>query len=54
MPTDDEQKRLIKEALHEWLDEKYALVGRWTINGLIAATVGALVTFILMFHGTPH
>jgi hypothetical protein len=30
------QKQAVKEALREWIDERYAEVGKWTIRGLFA------------------
>lgn len=48
MPDKDEQtKEVVKEALREWLDEKYAEFGKWTLHGLIAAALVGLVYFIV-------
>lgn len=41
--ADEDTKEALKEALREWLDEKYAEVGRWTLHGLAAAAIGGLV-----------
>lgn len=41
----EEQKRLLKEALQEWLDAKYAEVGKWTMRGIAAVALVLLVTF---------
>lgn len=46
----EEQKRLLKEALQEWLDAKYAEFGKWTARGIAAAALVALVVF-LTAHG---
>ncbi|TAM16079.1 MAG: hypothetical protein EPN65_15230 [Pandoraea sp.] len=47
MPTTpEEQRALIKEALQEWLDAKYAEVGKWTLRGICAAALAALVLFM--------
>lgn len=43
--TPDEQKEIIKEAISEWLDEKYAEFGKWTIHGLLATAIAALGYF---------
>jgi hypothetical protein len=52
--TNGEIKALLKEALKEWLDEKYAAAGRWTVNGLLVALVGAACWMILWKAGwTP-
>jgi hypothetical protein len=47
MPTisPDEQKALIKEALQDWLDAKYAEVGKWTVRGIIAVSLVLLISF---------
>ncbi len=50
MPTPDEQRALIKEALQEWLDAKYAEFGKWTLRGILAAALCAIVMF-LTIHG---
>lgn len=47
-------KAMLKEALKEWLDEKYADAGRWTVNGLIIAAIGVLGYLLLWKSGwTP-
>lgn len=48
--TPDEQKAILKQALQEWLDAKYAEFGKWTIKGILAAALVALVYFLAM-HG---
>lgn len=37
--TDQDQKSLIKEAIKEWMDDRYADVGRWTVRTLAVAGV---------------
>lgn len=44
-------KIALKEAMREWLDDKYAEVGRWAIRGILAAAVFALGYFILTMNG---
>lgn len=52
--TNGEVKSLLKEALKEWLDEKYAAAGRWTVNGLLVAVIGLVAYLILWKAGwTP-
>lgn len=46
----EDQKRIIKEAIREWLDEKYAAFGRWSFDGILAAALGAL-GYYLATHG---
>lgn len=46
MPVDldrEAQKEAIKEAISEWLDTQFAIVGRWTINGILAAALAGLL-----------
>ena len=46
-----ETKAVIKEALKEWMDEKFAAFGRWSIIGIAAAALFALMYFILAVKG---
>lgn len=46
----EEQRDIIKQALQEWLDAKYAEFGKWTLRGLAAAALVALVA-ALSAHG---
>lgn len=48
---DEHTKELLKEAIKEWLDEKYKDVGRWTIGGFTALTVAALIFLVLWANG---
>ena len=46
MPVDldkETQKAAIKEAISEWLDVQFAVVGRWTVNGIIAVALAGLL-----------
>jgi len=45
-----EQKAVVKEAFKEWLDEKAAQFGKWTIKFIASAAFGALLYF-LVTHG---
>lgn len=47
----DEKKRIVKEALKEWLDEKFAAFGRWSAMTIGAAALAALLYFILRLNG---
>lgn len=38
-----EQKEIFKQAIREWMDERYAEVGRWTIRVLITTALTALL-----------
>lgn len=50
-PLQGVTKDAVKEALKEWLDEKFLLVGKFTVNGILAAGLAALVYFILVHQG---
>ncbi|MFZ6871174.1 hypothetical protein ACO0LF_03805 [Undibacterium sp. Di27W] len=45
------EKQAMKEALQEWLDKQLAEFGWWTLKGLAAAGLVALIALILMSQG---
>lgn len=45
--SNEEQKQVIKEALTEWLDAKWAVLGKWTARGIAAAAFAVLAYFWL-------
>lgn len=47
-------KEAIKEAVKEWLQEVYASFGKWSIRGIGAALIVALLYFILTMNGWSH
>lgn len=47
----DAVKEAMKEAITEWLDQKFMLVGKFTVNGFLAAALAALVYAILIHQG---
>ena len=49
--SEDDTKRVYKEALKEWLDEKFVEFGKWSFRAFAAAVFVALVYFILYMHG---
>lgn len=53
--TPEEQKELhkaaIKEAIQEWLDQQYKLVGKWTMKGIMAASLAVLFYMYAAAHG---
>lgn len=51
LTDDDEMKRIIKEALREWLDEKFMAFGKWSMASFAAMALAALVYFILWVNG---
>lgn len=48
--TDDqnraENKAVIKEALKEWLDDKFLAFGKWSMAAIAASALAAAVYFI--------
>jgi hypothetical protein len=46
----EDHKELVKEAFKEWLDEKAAEFGKWTIKYLSMALFGATIYWLVM-HG---
>lgn len=46
--TDNERitKETVKEALKEWLDEKFLAFGKWTAAGIAASALAAVIFFI--------
>lgn len=53
--TPDEQKELhkeaIKEAISEWLDKQFIVVGKWTLKGIGAMGLAVLVYLWAASHG---
>ena len=47
----EELKRITKEALKEWLDEKFLNFGKWSFATIMAALLAALIYFILWTNG---
>lgn len=46
-----EQKEIVKEALKEWLDDKWAAFGKWTAKGIATMAFSALAYWYLSTHG---
>lgn len=50
----DAMKKIMKEALKEWLDEQAAKFGRWSITGIFCMVLVVLTYMALMLAGwTP-
>lgn len=45
------EKEIYKEAMKEWLDEKFATFGKWTARTVAAAAFFALIYFVLWTNG---
>lgn len=52
--TKEEVKDVMKEALREWLDDKFADFGKWSLVGVGASTLALLAYFILISNGWTH
>lgn len=48
------QRRIVKEAIKEWMDEKFVDFGRWTFTAFLASLLGALIYFMLIANGWHH
>lgn len=49
--SDEQIKDAAKEAFREFLDEKFATFGKWSLGGLAAAFLVAVTYFILIMNG---
>lgn len=47
----DEMKEVFKQALKEWMDEKFKIFGYWSAMTIGAAALCALVYFIFWVEG---
>jgi hypothetical protein len=52
----EERKAIVKEALSEWLDKKFAQFGKWSFHGILAMVLAAIAYLFLAQHGwtPPH
>jgi hypothetical protein len=48
---DAEAKRIIKEAIREWLDEQFTKFGRWSFYGILAAATTLILYMTLIVNG---
>jgi hypothetical protein len=49
--SDDEKKALMREVLRQWLDEQFALFGKWSLTGILsAAFIGAVYLALTSLH----
>ena len=47
----DATKQALKEALKEWLDERFAVLGKWSFGTMAAIALAALTYFVLQING---
>lgn len=50
MSENDRVKSALKEALKEWMDDKYAEFGKWSFHAILAGALAALA-YYLVSHG---
>lgn len=48
---DADMKRLIKEAIREWLDEQFAKFGRWSLYTVLALATASILYLSLSANG---
>jgi hypothetical protein len=48
---DTEFKRIVKEAIREWLDAQFAAFGKWSAIGIASATLGLIAYLLLISSG---
>ena len=46
-----EQKTVMKQALKEWMDERYAEIGRWAVRTLLVAAVMSFIVWYVQARG---
>lgn len=51
MPDKEEQKAVFKEAIKEWMDDKFLMFGKWSAGAIGIAAFSALMYFIYYFEG---
>lgn len=49
--SSQDEKEILKEALQEWMDGKFASFGRWSFYTLATLAFGAVIYFILITNG---
>jgi hypothetical protein len=47
-----EQKAIMKQAIQEWLDSRFAAVGRWSLGLVVAALLTAIARMVIHFSET--
>lgn len=47
----EHDKEVVKEALKEWLDDKFLTFGKWSLGSLAAAVLVLIAYMILTSHG---
>ena len=45
------QKELFKQAIKEWMDEKYADLGKWVLKKIVVAAVVSFLAWYISING---
>ena len=48
---DKEQKEIVKQAIKEWMDERYADLGRWLLSRLLVAGLTSFLFWYISVRG---
>lgn len=48
---DAEMKRIVKDAIREWLDEQFAKFGRWSLYTVLALATASILYLSLFANG---
>ena len=48
---DQDHKEIVKQAIKEWMDERYAEIGRWTIRVILTTAVTGLLWAYIQARG---
>lgn len=49
--TDRDEKEIVKQAIKEWMDEKYAEVGKWFVKSVLIAGLTAFLFWYIAIRG---
>ena len=49
----EHMKKIMKAAIKEWMDERFAVFGRWTATGIAISVLGLLAWAIVAVNGVP-
>lgn len=47
----EDMKRVVKDAIKEWLDEQFTRFGKWSMAAIGSAALAGLTYFILKMNG---
>ena len=50
---EEAMKKIMKQAVQEWLDSKFSTFGNWTAMGIGAAALALLAWGIIQMNGVP-